>query len=342
MSATLDFLLEPIAHFLDDDSVEEICCQRPHEVWLFRKGKYERHNIPDLDTDHVEDIAISAGAQRRQDIWRDMAPLDTDLRGRGRISAIFPPLVEEGLPCITIRRGGSYWPTMAELRAGGLFKRARAKPTEAAHPHLVEAYRAAMATDDDDVRGEKLEQFFVGAAEANLTILGAGVTASGKTSFIKGCIRAIPRTEERIVAIADTPEMIGLEGFFPNSVQLFYDKNEAVDGMRAADLVMAGLRMRPDRLIVQEVRDGHAAVALFDGLMSGHKGMTTVHANSCMAAFERLKFVVKKTAAGAAINDADLLAQLRELVDVVVHFAPRGLDAAFAIDEIWFREAQSV
>lgn len=340
MSATLDGLLEPIEPFLNDEAVEEICCQRPGEVWIFKHGQYDRHYLPALDAEHIEDLAICAAAQRRLDVWRDMPPLDTDLRGRGRLSAIFQPLVEEGLPCITIRRGGTYWPTLSDLRAGGLFKKAKAKQATASHPELVKAYIAAMSADNDVVREEMLERFFVGAAAANLTIVGCGTVASGKSTFLKAYIRAVPRSEERIITIADTAEMIGLEDFFPNSVQLFYDKNETRDGMRAADLIIAALRMRPNRLIVQEVRDGNAALALIDGLMSGHPGSTTVHANSCEAAFERFKFVIKKTPAGAAIKDEDVIKQLKELVDVVVHFQSRSEDTDFAIDEVWFREAQ--
>ncbi len=340
MSVTLDHLLEPILPWLDDNAVEEICCQKAEEIWTFKHGKWAKHAVSGLDAEHVEDIGIVAGAQRRIDVWQDTPPLDTDLAGRGRISVIMRPLVEK-MPSMTIRRGGDYWPTIPELREGGLFRKAAPKLASAAHPELVKAYCAAMATTDDEERSALLEQFFIGVAGANLTTLGAGVTASGKTSFLKACVRANPRSDERHVIIADTPEMVGLEDFFPNSVQLFYDRMETRFGMRGADLVIAALRMRPKKLIVQEVRDGEAALALFDGLSSGAKGMTTVHANSCDGAFERLKSVMKKTEAGAAHSDADILKQLRELIDVVVHFAARDDDdAAFAIDEIWFREAQ--
>lgn len=335
MSATLDHLLIPFDPWLDDLGVEEICIQKPGEAWIFARGEWQRHAMPEIDATYVEDIAIIAGAQRRQDIWRDTPPLDTDLAGRGRINAIFPPIVADGQPCLTIRRGGDFWPTLEDQRKYGTFKRARDKMSKDTNRELVDLYKRAMTCEDDDERSLLLEQFFGEAVRVRLTALGVGVTASGKSTFLKSCVRAIPNPHERIVTVADTPEMIGLEKLYPNSVQLFYNRTETRFGMRAEDLIVTGLRMRPQWLIVQEVRDGPAGVAFVDGLMSGHDGMSTLHAESCNEAFIRLKQIYEKNSGQISIE------QLKKLLDVVVHFTSRTeADPEIRIDEIWFRECQ--
>lgn len=323
MSTTLDHLLTELDVWLNDTATEEICIHATGEAWIFAHGAFTRHAVS-LDAEELEDIAIVAAAQRRQDITHRWPLLATDLGGRGRLQAILHPCVAEGRPCLVIRRGSEFWPTMSQLSAGGLFKRTKAKRTDPVNERLMELYRA-----------ERWEEFFSAAVGAGMTILGCGLTAAGKTTFMKACIREIPRTEERIITIEDTPELVGLDQFYPNSVQLFYDKDGA--GVKATDLIEASLRMRPDRLLLQEVRDGEAAIAFTLALQTGFKGMTTIHAAHCEGAFDRLRFVIKQTPGGAAIGDADLMTQLHDLIDVVVHTSRS--DGTFAIDQVWFAPA---
>lgn len=322
MSATLDHLLEPLDHWLDDADVEEICLQ-PGTAWIFERGRFSRHDTA-LGVRQIEDIAICAGAQRRQDVGPDRPLLATDLRGRGRLQAVLAPAVSEMRPCLTIRRGASSWPTFAELEAGGLFAKTLPKRAGRDSTELMALYRAGA-----------WQEFFERAVAEGRTILGCGQVASGKTHFIKACLRAIPDPNTRLITIEDSPELTGLERFFPNSVQLYYDK--AGYGVTASDLVEASLRMRPERLVLQEVRDGQAAIAFLLALQSGHDGYTTIHAEDCAGAFDRLRVVIKQTPGGAHVSDADVMSQLRALVDVVVHMSRAG--GQFGIDEVWFSDA---
>src|ERR1700751_5456179 len=88
VSVTLDHLLEPISLWLDDQAVEEVCIDAPREVWVYSRGAFPRHDVPNLDVDWIEDIAIVAAAQRRQDIGHRRPLLATDLVGRGRLQAV--------------------------------------------------------------------------------------------------------------------------------------------------------------------------------------------------------------------------------------------------------------
>jgi type IV secretion system protein VirB11 len=237
------------------------------------------------------------------------------------LNVVLPPHVEEGKPSLTIRRGSSFSPSLAQLGAGGLFDqtRGRARIRNAADVRLMELYRA-----------EKWQQFFHQAVLAKKTIVACGETGSGKTTFAKALIDSIPR-EERLITIEDTPEWTNLP--HENKVCMFYDKHGKI---QAADLVQAALRMRIGRLLVQELRDGRAANGFLEALQTGTPGgITTIHAMDCKQTFVRLKTMIKQTDGGAALDDRDLISQLHSLIDIVVH-CERPPGGAFALSEVWF------
>jgi type IV secretion system protein VirB11 len=119
---------------------------------------------------------------------------------------------------------------------------------------------------------------------------------------------------------------------------MYYDKDAAAgNAVGATDLVDASLRMRPERLFIQEVRDGQAAIAFLLALQTGHNGITTIHAGHCEAAFTRLRVQIKQAPGGAAVSDKDIISELHELVDIVVHSTRE--DGPFEVDEVYFRQA---
>jgi type IV secretion system protein VirB11 len=321
LSQTLNHLLEPITQWLDDPATEEICIQAPNTCWVYSRGVFTRHDIV-LSAEEIEDIAIVAAAQRQQDVGNGKPLLATDLIGRGRLQAVLIPCVAD-CASLTIRRGSDAWPTLAGLAAGGLFRNTR-------------THRSVKRKNDDTLidlyKEGKWEEFFRSAVRAKKTIIGCGITASGKTHFSKAMISEIPLIE-RLITIEDSPELRGIA--HPNHVSLFYDKNAAAGGVGAAELVEASLRMRPERLFIQEIRDGQAAIAFLMALQTGHSGMTTIHASHCDAAFNRLRVLIKQTPGGAAVSDADIISELYELVDVVVHSSRE--DGPFEVDQVWFR-----
>ena len=212
MSVTLDHLLEPISQWLDDTNVEEICIQKPGEAWVYSRGWFERHPV-DLDADAIEDIAIVAAAQRRQDIHQRQPLLATDLVGRGRLQAVIYPCVAEGFPSLTIRRGSTEWPTLDELEAGGLFTATKAVKSTTDDDELIQLYQ-----------GGHWKRFLAGAALKRKTMIICGTNASGKTHISKAALSAVP-PEERLITIEDAPELRGLDRLHPNSVSLYYDKD---------------------------------------------------------------------------------------------------------------------
>lgn len=322
MSITLDELLSPLASWLDDSAAEEICVNGPGTAWVWRDGQFERHAVP-LDAQHIEDIAIVAAAQRRQDVDADRPLLATDLAGRGRLQAVLPPCVAVGFPSLTIRRGSTAWPSLDGLAAAGLFYRARPR---------VEAESGTDVVLTELYRAEEWPAFFRLAVQARKTIVACGRNASGKTHLAKALIAEIPE-DERLITVEDSPELIDLR--HPNRVQLYYAKDAPEGAPGASDLVEAALRMRIGRLFLQEIRDGAAAIAFLSALQSGHPGgITTIHASNCGAVFDRLRVLIKQTPAGAAVSDSDLVSQFGQLIDVIVHTERAG--QRFAVDEVWF------
>jgi len=325
MSVTLDHLLEPIAHWLDDPAVEEVCIQRPGECWVYSTGQFARHDVR-LDADEIEDIAIVAAAQRQQDVGRRRPLLATDLVGRGRLQAVLYPCVAEGLPSLTIRRGSVAWPTLEQLAAGGLFRTTRTVKNTANDDDLRALYRAGA-----------WHRFIGEAVRRQKTIIVCGTNASGKTHLSKAALGEVP-LHERLITIEDAPELRGLP--HPNTVNLYYDKDAEDGAITASELVEAALRMRIGRLFLQEIRDGAAAIAFLIALQTGHQGgITTIHASDCNAVFDRLRVLIKQTPGGAAVSDADITSQLRSLIDVIVHAARDG--NTFMVDEVWFQGCQS-
>ncbi|HZV93210.1 MAG TPA: P-type DNA transfer ATPase VirB11, partial [Caldimonas sp.] len=311
-SQTLTHLLRPFQPYFDDASIEEIIVNRPGEVWIWRKGAFECHEIA-LDADDIIDIGIVAGAQRRQDVGPDKPLLATDLQGMGRLQVVLPPCVADGKPSLVIRRGNAFSPSLDDLAIAGLFKSTKRR-------------RGAASLEDDRLlrfyQEEDWPRFLREAVLAKKTIVTCGETASGKTTVAKGLINAIP-LNERLITIEDTPEWTDLP--HRNQVNLFYSKDS--HDVTPRHLVAAALRMRIGRLLVQELRDGDAAFAFLRAVKSGHRGgVTTVHSDNPEAAFMAIAVQMKETEAGASLDTEDVLAMLRQNIDVIAHCIRTDVD----------------
>ena len=170
------------------------------------------------------------------------------------------------------------------------------------------------------------------AVRAKKNILVSGPTGSGKTTWTKALIREIP-SEERLITIEDAQELV-LDRH-PNHVRLFYSKDDqGLSRVTPKQLLESCLRMKPDRILLAELRSEEA----FDYLRnvnSGHPGsITSVHAGSCEMAFEQLVLMIKQSRGGQELARHDIKSLLYLLVDVVIQF---GVDRSErVIQEIWY------
>ncbi|MBY0336181.1 MAG: P-type DNA transfer ATPase VirB11 [Acetobacteraceae bacterium] len=327
---TLRILLAPLAGPLADPRVTEVVVNRPGEAGVERRGLgWEWLDLPELDFARLDAVATLAAALSQQDVGPERPLCAATLPDGERVQICRPPAVPAGTVSLTIRRPPSGSPALGDLARGGLFGDTRGGGAAAA-PRPAEEQLLALHRAGD------WERFFPLAVRARRTVVVAGDTGSGKTSFARALAGLIP-ADERIVSIEDTSELGALGQ--RNRVSLFYSKGAQglARGVGAEELMEAALRMRPDRVLLGELRDG-AAFTFVRSVAAGHPGsVTTCHAGSAAGAFDALRLMVKGHGAGRHLLDADVLALLGRMVDVVVHCVREG--GRFGVGEVWFRPA---
>ena len=296
---------------------------KPGEAFVRQKGVFTRHEL-DLDYDDLEDIAILAGALRRQDVGPRSPLCATELPGGERLQICLPPAVPNGTASLTIRRPGTSVSALSSV--GERYQTARwnkwstrRESEQRNNAEVLQLY------DDGDIQG-----FFAACVRNRLTMLLCGATGSGKTTMGKTLISAIPASE-RLITIEDTLELV-----IPheNHVRLLYSKSGiGMGGVTAEALLQASLRMRPDRILLGEMRDD-AAWTYLNEVVSGHPGsISTIHGATPVQGFKKLFSLVKGSEQGAALEDRTLIDMLSAAIDVIVPFHTSG--EVYEIGEVW-------
>ncbi|MGA8906317.1 MAG: P-type DNA transfer ATPase VirB11 [Acidobacteriaceae bacterium] len=313
----LNYLMRPLAPWLEDPGTEEICINRPGEVF--------REESIALDLADLEDIATLAGALRKQDVGPRNPLCATELPGGERLQICIPPAVPAGSISLTIRKpGGSVAPIRSVACRYGT---ARWNQWETRKETECRDFSELLVLSESG----NLEAFLEKCVTARLTILNCGATGSGKTTMSKTLIGAIPATD-RIITIEDTLELVIPQ---PNHVRLLYSKdNIGLSNVTAETLLQASLRMRPDRVLLQELRDD-AAWTYVNEVVSGHpRSITTIHGKNPEDAFKKLFALVKGSPQGGKWDDRTLIDFLASAVDVIIPFHNEG--ALYEIREVWF------
>ena len=283
--------LQPIAHLITDPGVSEVMVNGDGAIFIQRNGQLSSVNAA-LESKYLANAVKRIARSLGNDIGGSKPLLDARLPDGSRVAAAFPPCSLNGVT-LTIRKFRPQWFTMEQLVEAGML------PTAVA-AELAEA-----------VRNRK-------------TILIAGGTDTGKTTFAKALIDFIPQNE-RLGVIEDTAE---LKIDHPNVFRFEARKEQAdssgkiaVPAVTIRDLVKATLRHRPDRLIVGEVRGGEA-FDLLDALNTGHAGsISTVHANSALQALSRLATLTLR--ADVDLPYKAIQGEIGDLIDLVVHIERR-------------------
>ena len=319
----LRHMLRPILHWLGDPATEEVAINRPGEAFVRQKGVFSRHDL-NLDYDDLEDIAILAGALRRQDVGQRSPLCATELPDGERLQICLPPSVPNGTASLTIRRPGSSVASLASVGSRYVTNRWNRWTDR----HVSQDHRDAEVLahyDDGDI-----ESFLRACVRNRLTMLLCGATGSGKTTMGKTLIAAIPE-HERLITIEDTLELVIPH---PNHVRLLYSKSGiGLGGVTAEALLQASLRMRPDRILLGEMRDD-AAWTYLNEVVSGHPGsISTIHGATPVQGFKKLFSLVKGSEQGAALEDKTLVEMLSAAIDVIVPFHTSG--EVYEIGEVW-------
>ncbi|MDI3559129.1 CpaF family protein [Bradyrhizobium sp. Arg816] len=249
----------PLRPLLLDQSINDIMVNGPSNVYVERNGKLERIAVRFRDNDHIASVAQKIAAQVGRRVDESSPMVDCRLPDGSRVNIIFPPLAIHS-PCISIRKFPSRRLDMAGMIQNG-------------------SVTAAM--------GALLEI----AARSRLNVLVSGGTGSGKTTLLNALSQFIDHSE-RIVTIEDAAEL-QLQQPHVISLETRPPSLEGTGQVTQRDLVWNALRMRPDRIVVGEVR-GAEAFDMLQAMNTGHDGsISTVHANSARDAMTRIENMVQ-------------------------------------------------
>ncbi len=277
--------LGPLEPLLKDPSISDILVNRFDQVYIERYGKLEKTDIRFWDNRHLLRIInkIVSNVGRRVDEGNPL--VDARLPDGSRVNAVIPPLTLDG-PSLSIRRFAVQRPTLDDLIAKGSLT-----------PEVGEVLKAI--------------------AVAKLNIIVSGGTGSGKTTMLNVLSSFIPQ-DERIITIEDSAELqlqqehvVRMETRTPNL--------EGKGEISQRDLVRNSLRMRPDRIIVGEVR-GAEVIDMFQAMNTGHEGsMTTIHANTARDALMRLETMIQLS--GVKIEEKAMRQMVSSSLDIVIQLA---------------------
>lgn len=298
-SVYLDAYLAPFRRWLDRDTITEIMVNQPGEVWVEDASDpgMKRIETSDIDDQLVQRLAEQVARVSHQGINREHPLLGATLPDGARIQFCGPPASRK------------HW-VMAIRRHRRLDLPLDAYDTGP----LLGEQRIAMP----DAQNEPIA-YLREAIRHRRTILISGGTSTGKTTFLNAMLGEIPQ-QERVVLVEDTPELK-----FPgeNSVGLVAVKGELGEAkVTANELLQAALRLRPDRIVLGELR-GAESVSFLRAINTGHPGsFSTIHANSLSGALEQLSLMVMQT--GIGLSRSDTIAYAASVIDVIVQL---GRDA---------------
>jgi type IV secretion system protein VirB11 len=290
--------LRPFRQWLDREDISEIIVNQNGEVWIEAAGemRLERVAAPDVDDLLVRRLAEQVARSTHQGVSRERPLLAATLPDGARVQFVSPPATRSGW-AMAIRRHRVVDLPLSAYVSGAL-------PRRATSPSI-------------DPVAEPLAYLRQAVADRR-TILVSGGTSSGKTTFLNALLSEVPAAE-RVILIEDTPE-IRLQS--AASLGLVAVKGELGEAkVSVDDLLQASLRLRPDRLVVGELR-GPEAVSFLRAINTGHPGsFSTIHANSPSGALEQLGLMVMQ--AGLGLSRTDTLTYAKSVIDVVVQLDRR-------------------
>jgi type IV secretion system protein VirB11 len=313
MSADTVYLrsyLAPLAPMLERADVTDIFVNRPGEVWVETVGGgLERHPAPELDDTTLWRLARQIASLSHQGVNREHPLLSATLPGGERVQIIAPPATRGDL-ALAVRKQ-----VVADLRLEDYARAGAFKATSFnvdSDAQALDLRLSALLAAGDTVG------FLRAAVRGRKNIVISGGASTGKTTFLNSLLKEVPQ-EERLILIEDTPEVVIDH---PNSVGLLAVRGETGEArVNVDDLVQATLRMRPDRIILGELR-GPEAASFLRAVNTGHPGsITTVHADSARGAVDQLSLLVLQ--AGLNLGRAEIGDYVRGIVDVFVQLTRR-------------------
>lgn len=310
-SGFLDYQYEVlgIQDFMSSPDVTEICINKPGELYLETREGWKRIEVPTLTFERARQFctAVVNESNTGQRITDADPVVSLTFPTGQRAQFVIPPACDAGKVSITIRLPSKHNKTLQQYQDDGFF----AQILESTH----------VLSDHDrellELRASRnYSEFFKKAVQYKKNIVVAGATGSGKTTFMKSLVGHIPDVE-RLVTIEDARELFIAQ---PNVVHLLYSKGgQSTSNVTAKSCMEACLRMKPDRIILAELR-GDESFYFIRNCASGHPGsITSCHAGSTTQTWDQLALMVKASAEGSGLEFAVIKRLLMMTIDIVVH-----------------------
>ena len=323
-SAALRTHLRPLQRWFEAQGVTEVSVNRPGEVWIARQGEpyMERHAAPDLSDSILLALAQQVATSTEQEVSREKPLLSAELPNGYRAQFVMPPASGRSV-ALSIRRPAMLDLTLDDFERNGAFELTNLATSEARQTErdLRDAYAC-----------HEFAAFLRIAVRARKNVLISAGTDTGKTTLLNALLKEIP-AEERLVIVEDARELRPPQA---NVVRLFYSRgDQGLARAGAQELCEASLRLRPDRILLGELR-GKEAFTYLRTINSGHPGsITTIHSDSPALAFEQLALMVMQ--GFPSIDKSLVVDYVRSIIPIVVQ-ARRSAGLRF-ISEIYYADA---
>lgn len=317
----LETYLQPLREYFAEDGVSEISVNQPGEIWIEKAGDMRRAEVPALDFEHLRGMGLLIAQSTSQQVSEESPLLSATLPNGMRIQVVFPPVCEAGRVAMSIRKQTIMNFDLEKYEALGAFQSTLVR--QQTDPVDIELRRLLDA-------GE-VKAFIKLAVRGKKNIIISGGTSTGKTTFMNAVLKEI-QEHERIITCEDARE-INLE-HIPNRTHLIASKGgQGRSKVTTQDLIEACLRLRPDRIMVGELR-GAEAFSFLRAVNTGHPGsISTLHADTPALAFEQLNLMVMQ--AGLQITRDQIDQYIKNVINVVVQLK-RGEKGRRFVSEVYF------
>lgn len=319
----LETYLQPLKHIFDKEGVNEISINRPGEAWVEKKGDIYYENMPQLDIEHLKSLAKLVAQSTDQNISEETPLLSATLPNGYRIQIVIPPACEPGTIGMSIRKPSTMNLNLDKYEELGAFSQTAIEKVVDEKDAVLQKY-----LDSGDIKS-----FLKNAVLFKKNIIISGGTSTGKTTFTNAMLKEIPK-DERLITTEDARE-IDIKDH-PNRLHLLSSKGgQGRANVTTQDLIEACLRLRPDRIIVGELR-GSEAFSFLRAINTGHPGsISTLHADAPNMAIEQLKLMVMQ--AGLGLPPEQIREYILKVIDIVVQLKRAEKGVRF-VSEIFFNQ----
>ena len=307
-----DGLLKPVEKWINDPQISEILLNRPGEIWIEKDGALRDFTVPEFTESHLSRLFQLIANENAQIISKKNPLLSGSLQDGSRIQLCLPPTAK--YHTLSIRRKTVRGFTLSDYEKNNFYTDVKfANINNNSFENLPESEKHLILLYQKKQWG----MFIKKAIEAKKNIIISGGTSSGKTTFLNACLHHICHGD-RIIILEDTRE---IEIPHKNQVQLLASKGEQGEAkVNMQQLVQCCLRLRPDRIIMGEIRGGEI-MDFISACSTGHEGsLTSIHANNPRVAFMRMMQMYKLNNV-PSMTDNDIMRELKEVVDIIIQIA---------------------